>query len=74
MRQDLKQKPQSLADNQIVAKVDHQTPWISNTLAKRKPNGKLRVCIDPANLNKAIKRNHFPKPTLKNVLPELHGV
>jgi hypothetical protein len=73
MREDLKQKLESLSKNNIITKVEHPTPWISNTLARRKPNGKLRVCIDPANLNKAIKRNHFPMPTLEDVLPELHG-
>lgn len=41
IRQDLKDKLDSLTDNKIIAKVDYPTPWISNTLARRKPNGKL---------------------------------
>jgi len=73
MRQDLKNKLESLPDNKIIAKVDYPTPWISNTLTRRKPNVKLRVFIDPAHLNKAIKRNHYPMPTLEDVLPELEG-
>ena len=36
-----------------------------------KPNGKLRVCLDPKPLNKALKRNHYPLPTVDDLLPEL---
>ena len=45
--------------------------WLNNMVAVRKPNGKLRVCLDPSNLNKVIKRNHFPMPTLDDVVVEL---
>ena len=36
----------------------------------RKGN-KLRLCIDPRDLNKALKRSHYPMPTIEEVLPEL---
>ena len=32
---------------------------------------KLRVCRDPKPLNKALKRNHYPLPTIDDLLPEL---
>ena len=31
----------------------------------------MRICLDPMDLNKAIKRNHFRMPTLDDVLPQL---
>ena len=31
----------------------------------------MRVCIDPSDLNKAIQRNHYPLPTIDEVLPTL---
>ena len=71
MRQDLKAKLDSLAEKNVIAKVDYPTAWISNLVAVRKPNGAIRVCIDPANLNKVINRNYFPMPTLDDVLSEL---
>jgi hypothetical protein len=73
MKKDLKTKLETLEQKGIVAKVDHPTPWISNIVPVRKPNGTIRVCIDPTNLNKVIKRNHFYMPTLDDVLPELDG-
>ena len=33
-------------------------------------NGSLRICIDPRQLNKALKREHYKLPTLDDVLPE----
>ena len=33
----------------------------------------VRVCPDPRDLNKAIRRNHLQMPTLDDVLPELTG-
>ena len=39
-----------------------------------KPNAKLRVCIDPQHLNRALKRSHYPLPVIENILPELNNV
>jgi len=36
----------------------------------RKP-GKLRLCIDPKDLNKVIKRPHYPLPTIEDIRPKL---
>lgn len=32
-----------------------------------KPNGKLRICIDPRDLNKAIKREYYPMTTIEEI-------
>uniref|UniRef100_A0A671XRU6 ribonuclease H n=1 Tax=Sparus aurata TaxID=8175 RepID=A0A671XRU6_SPAAU len=37
----------------------------------QKPNGKPRICIDPRPLNKALKQNHFPLPTIDDILPDM---
>ena len=39
-------------------------------VAIRKP-GKLRICIDPKDLNKTLKRNHYLMPTIEDILPSL---
>ncbi|KAK3092083.1 hypothetical protein FSP39_025049 [Pinctada imbricata] len=36
-----------------------------------KPNGKLRICIDPQALNTALQREHYPLPVLDDILPKL---
>lgn len=34
---------------------------------------KVRVCIDPADLNKALMREHYAMLTLEDIVPRLHG-
>ena len=46
------------------------TDWISGLVAVQKP-GKLRVCIDPRDLNRAIKRPKYQMPTDDEILPKL---
>ncbi|CAB4024135.1 Hypothetical predicted protein [Paramuricea clavata] len=51
--------------------VTEPTPWVSNMVIVRKPTGKLRICIDPKDLNKATRRGHSPIPTIDEILPDL---
>ena len=34
--------------------------------------GKLRICLDPMDLNKGIQRNHHPIPTIDEISPRLN--
>ena len=70
-KDDLQKKIAALEEQKVIAKVDVPSPWISNCLAIRKSNGTVRVCINPTDFNKAIQRNHFPLPTIEEVLPKL---
>ena len=36
-----------------------------------KPNGKLRICIDPRDLNKAIKREYYPTRTIEEIVTRM---
>ena len=51
----------------IWKKVTEPTVWISNSVSREKPDGSLRVCIDPSQaINKAIEvPKHFIPTTLK---------
>ena len=73
MLDDLKKKLKLLTEKGIITPVNYPTEWISNNVTVRKPNGTLRICIDPSNLNESIQRNHFPMPTLDDVLSKLNG-
>ena len=60
----------------IIRPVTQRTDWLSNMLVKGKPNGKLRICIDPASqtINNAIKRPKCTIPTIEEKLPWLTKV
>ena len=47
------------------AVVKHTEPsdWVNSMVAVVKPN-KIRICIDPRDLNEAIRREHFPMTTI----------
>lgn len=70
VQEELKQKLNELEEMGVLTKVKQPTPWISNMVAVKQPN-KLRVCLDPLELNKAIVRNHYPTPTIDDVAPKL---
>ncbi|KAL5489020.1 hypothetical protein EMCRGX_G018062 [Ephydatia muelleri] len=58
----------------IIKKVEEPTDWISSmTVVWKADKRQIRICLDPRNLNKAIKRNHFNMPTIDDVLPRLDG-
>lgn len=70
LKERLKQKLQEMESSGIVTKVEEPTAWISSMVAVVKP-GKVRVCIDPKDLNKAIQRPKYQIPTLEEILPQL---
>ena len=70
LKERLKQKLQEMESKGIITKVNEPTAWISSMVAVVKP-GKVRVCIDPKDLNKAIQRPKYQIPTLEEILPQL---
>lgn len=53
----------------------HQaTDWISNLVIVEKPNGSIRLCLDPKFLNNALKKRHYLIPTLDDLTIKLTDV
>ena len=48
----------------IITPVEEPTDWVSSLAYSRKANGKLRICLDPKDLNAVIKRDHHKTPTV----------
>lgn len=71
MKPKLKTELDRLTDLGVIAPVDEPTDWVSNIVIATKSSGDLRVCIDPKELNKALKRERYPIPVIDDVLPEL---
>ena len=49
------------------------TDWILNLVIVEKKNGSLHICLDPRDLNKAVKREHYKIPTAREVSSHLSG-
>ena len=54
----------------VVVRLTDPTDWVNSMVTVMKPN-KIRICIDPRDLNKAIKREHYPMKTIKEVIAEM---
>ena len=66
-----KEEIDRLIDVGVSTKVEEPTKWVSSAVFTEKPNGKVRVCIDPRPLNKALYRSHNPLPVIDDILPDL---
>jgi len=60
-----------MVQNQILLPVSEPTDWVSSMVILEKKDGSLRVCIDPKDLNNAMKRSHYPTPTIDDITSEL---
>ena len=60
-----------LVEEEIITEQVEPTPWVSSVTFLRKPNGEVRVCLDPSNLNKAIIREHHKAMTVEEIPHEL---
>ena len=62
-----------LIEEEIIMEQVEPTPWVSSVTFLRKPNGEVRVCLDPSNLNKAIIREHHKPMMVEEIAHELAG-
>lgn len=62
-----------LENNEIIAKVSGPSDWIHPLVLVKKPNGQIRICMDPKFLNEAIKREHCVIETFEEISSKLKG-
>ncbi|XP_060855321.1 uncharacterized protein LOC132933002 [Metopolophium dirhodum] len=73
LEEPLKKELNKLCDLQIIEKVEEFTEWVHPIVIAKKPNGAIRICLDPQNLNKVIQREYFQIPTVEEILKQLAG-
>ena len=76
LKDDIKRELDEMVNNVIIAKIkeDEPTQWVNSLVYRRKQNGRLRLCLDPKDLNGAIQRERHvtpTPPTLEEMLPKL---
>ena len=69
----IKETLEELHSAKVIEPVSNPTPWISSMLAVSKKNGKVRVCLDAKDLNKAILRENYPTPTVEAIATRPYG-
>ena len=71
VKEDVEEELLRLEKLGVITRETRPTDWVSGMVVAKKPSGKLRICLDPKPLNKALKRSHFPSTVLEDIIPEL---
>ena len=73
LRPKLKEELERMKKLDIIEPVNEPSDWVSSLVIVQKPNSSLRACLDPSDLNQAIKRHHLQLPTTDEILSQLSG-
>ncbi|KAK2707402.1 hypothetical protein QYM36_015185 [Artemia franciscana] len=69
----LKAELDRLEQMKIIEKVTKPTDWVNSVAIVEKANGNLRICLDPVDLNKNLKRPHYLIPTFESITQRCAG-
>ena len=75
LKDEIKAELDDTVQQAIIMKVNEGQPtdWVNSIVYQPKPSGKLRICLDPRDLIKAIKREDHVTTTLDEITPKLNG-
>ena len=68
------EKLDAFIDQGILVPGEEHTDWVSSLAYSWKANGKWQVCLDPRDLNTAIRCDHYKTPTVEEITHELAGI
>lgn len=71
MRNTVHEELEQLVNEGVITPVTDATDWVSSMVVAQKPNGQIRLCLDPKDLNVAIRREYYPMPTIEEVSTRL---
>ncbi|XP_059638839.1 uncharacterized protein LOC132281121 [Cornus florida] len=68
----INEEVQRLLQAGFIKPIQHST-WLVNVVPIKKKNGKIRVCVDFKDLNKACPKDNFPLPIIDNLIDSTAG-
>ena len=65
-----------MIDLDVIVKQEDPTEWVSSLVIHvvKKDNGKIRVCLDAKDLNRAFQRSHYQMPTADEIFSKMGRV
>ena len=57
----------------VIAPVKRHTEWVNSAVSVDKPDGSLRICLDPRDVNKHIERNQYHMKSIEEISADLNG-
>ncbi|KAH9295073.1 hypothetical protein KI387_038661, partial [Taxus chinensis] len=61
-----------LIEAKIIFPIKYST-WVENMVPVRKKNGEIQICMDFRDLNKASLKDHYPLPSMEQILQTVVG-
>ena len=71
LRQPLKEELQRMENLGVIEKTAQPIDWVHSLVIAKKKKNKIRVCMDPTNLNQAVRCEHFPMQTVEDVISRM---
>ena len=62
-----------MVKHRALRKVDGPSEWVNSMVVVQKRDGRLRICIDPKDLNQALKREDYQLPTIEEITARMPG-
>ena len=72
LQKEVKAQLDELVMKKMIIEVTTPTPWTSSLVVTKKKSGKIRLCLDPNNLNECIERENYPLPTIEDLAAKLN--
>lgn len=75
LRERLKKELDRMCVLNVITKVEEPTEWVNSMVCvdKGNKNKDLRICMDPGDLNRNIKREHYQIPKREEIASEMAG-
>jgi len=73
LRGQLKTELDRLEKIGVIRRTEEPTGWVNALVIVEKPNGSLRLCLDPKDLNAYIKREHYHLPHKSEIIADMAG-
>ena len=73
LRKQVEQELVALEQQGIIEKVDGPAPFVSPLVIVPKKDGGVRLCVDMRTLNKAIRGERHPTPTIDDLIHSMNG-
>ncbi|XP_039870493.1 uncharacterized protein LOC120723214 [Simochromis diagramma] len=71
LREKLKVELDTMEKMEVITKIEEPTQWVNPIVIVEKATGRLRVCLDPRDLNTAVMREHYQLPTVEEITSRL---